>query len=120
MNTEPDALDPEALESKPKGELDALESELTVGRFQFGLGALFSLTVACAVYFALERATEGHFALFVLGGTALALGLALPILWALIGVLKLLSEAKEPLRTLLLMAAIAGVVWLSLRSFPGF
>ena len=97
-----------------------LDSDPPLKDSQFGLRALFALTTACGLYFFLERVFQGQFAFHALAALALALGVAAPIAWLLMGFLRLAMSVREPFGTLLLMSGICGLVLWGLTAMFGF
>jgi hypothetical protein len=96
------------------------EPEPSLAAYQIGLRGLFSLVLACGVYFALERALHGQFAIGSLAMAAMLIGLGLPIFWIAISFLKLVMDAREPFGTVLLVIGIAAAVLLALTFLRGF
>ncbi len=97
-----------------------LESDPPLKDTQFGLRGLFALTTACGLYFLLERVFQGRFALHTLAALGLALGVAAPLAWLLLGFLRLTMSVREPFGTLLLMCGICGLVLWGLTAMFGF
>lgn len=114
-----DVAPAEAVTSAYGATTDVIEDE-SLGSWQFGLGAMFSLTAACAVYFLFERLTNGRFGLMALGAAGLTLFAALPALWIALWIARGVAEAREPLSTILLMLGIAGGVLAVLGMSFGF
>ncbi len=75
-------------------------------RFQFSLLALFALTTTAAVYFFLERISDGHFA----AGTLLTVGVAIPLALVVLWIARSFIEGSEPWATILFILGIGGAI----------
>jgi hypothetical protein len=75
-------------------------------RHQFSLLALFALVTAAAVYFFLERISDGHFA----AGTLLTVGVAIPLALVVLWIARSFVEGSEPWASILFILGIGGAI----------